>query len=110
VCFLARACLCAVNVCGMRLTQDICVFASEAYGHVLVLDGVIQATDRDEFSYQEMMAHLPMCALEVRLRLAAVAQVRGRCRGAFGKHIPCSSSLLTQVVQTATSRSMQAAA
>jgi spermidine synthase len=48
--------------------QDICVFESEAYGRVLVLDGVIQATDRDEFSYQEMMAHLPMCALEVRLR------------------------------------------
>lgn len=32
---------------------------------MLVLDGVIQATTRDEFSYQEMMAHLPMCALEV---------------------------------------------
>lgn len=49
---------------GKSNFQDICVFASEAYGHVLVLDGVIQATDRDEFSYQEMMAHLPMCALE----------------------------------------------
>lgn len=47
------------------LLQDICVFDSEAYGRVLVLDGVIQATERDEFSYQEMMAHLPMCALEV---------------------------------------------
>jgi len=41
------------------------VFESEAYGRVLVLDGVIQVTDRDEFSYQEMMTHLPMCALEV---------------------------------------------
>lgn len=41
------------------------MFDSEAYGRVLVLDGVIQCTDRDEFSYQEMMAHLPMCALEV---------------------------------------------
>lgn len=27
--------------------------------------GVIQATQRDEFAYQEMIAHLPMCALEV---------------------------------------------
>ena len=41
------------------------MFESEAYGRVLVLDGVIQCTDRDEFSYQEMMAHLPMCALQV---------------------------------------------
>jgi hypothetical protein len=32
---------------------------------VLLLDGVIQCTDRDEFSYQEMMTHIPMCALEV---------------------------------------------
>jgi spermidine synthase len=29
---------------------------------VLVLDGAIQATERDEFSYQEMICHLPMCA------------------------------------------------
>ena len=28
-----------------------------------VLDGVIQCTDRDEFSYQEMIVHLPLCAL-----------------------------------------------
>ena len=41
------------------------MFESEAYGRVLVLDGVIQCTDRDEFSYQEMMAHLPLCALQV---------------------------------------------
>ncbi len=29
--------------------------------------GVIQCTERDEFSYQEMIAHLPLCALEVRV-------------------------------------------
>ncbi|KIH59619.1 spermidine synthase [Ancylostoma duodenale] len=34
----------------------------ETYGNVLVLDGIIQATERDEFSYQEMLAHLPMFA------------------------------------------------
>jgi spermidine synthase len=38
------------------------VFGSEAYGNVLVLDGVIQATERDEFSYQEMIAHIPLFA------------------------------------------------
>ena len=32
--------------------QDIMVFQSSTYGKVLVLDGVIQATERDEFSYQ----------------------------------------------------------
>jgi spermidine synthase len=28
------------------------VFQSQTYGKVLVLDGVIQCTERDEFSYQ----------------------------------------------------------
>jgi hypothetical protein len=50
----------------LPMLQDICVFESEAYGRVLVLDGVIQCTDRDEFAYQEMMTHLPMCTLEAR--------------------------------------------
>jgi spermidine synthase len=30
--------------------QDVLVFQSETYGNVLVLDGVIQCTERDEFS------------------------------------------------------------
>lgn len=40
--------------------QDVLVFKSKCYGNVLVLDGVIQCTERDEFSYQEMIVHLPM--------------------------------------------------
>lgn len=35
---------------------------STTYGNVLVLDGVIQCTERDEFSYQEMIANLPLCS------------------------------------------------
>ena len=41
------------------------MFQSPSFGRVLLLDGVIQATERDEFSYQEMITHLPLCALEV---------------------------------------------
>ncbi|CAG0894675.1 unnamed protein product [Cyprideis torosa] len=40
--------------------QDILVFQNEQYGRVLVLDGVIQLTEKDEASYQEMMAFLPI--------------------------------------------------
>ncbi|KAH3666610.1 hypothetical protein WICMUC_005594 [Wickerhamomyces mucosus] len=40
------------------LYQDVLVFKSTDYGNVLVLDNVIQATERDEFSYQEMITHL----------------------------------------------------
>ena len=40
--------------------QDIMVVKSETYGNVLILDGVIQITERDEFSYQEMITMLPV--------------------------------------------------
>ena len=36
------------------------MFKSTSFGNVLVLDGVIQLTDRDEAAYQEMIAHLPL--------------------------------------------------
>ena len=40
--------------------QDVLVFQSTHYGRVLVLDGVIQLTERDEMAYQEMIVNLPM--------------------------------------------------
>ncbi len=40
--------------------QHIQVFDSKSWGRVLLLDGVIQLTERDECSYQEMLAHLPL--------------------------------------------------
>jgi spermidine synthase len=42
--------------------QDIVVFESFTHGRVMVLDGCIQITERDEFIYQEMIAHVPLLA------------------------------------------------
>jgi len=47
---------------GRSKFQDVLVFESTNNGRVLVLDGVIQVTERDEFAYQEMMAHIPLYA------------------------------------------------
>jgi spermidine synthase len=47
---------------GRSEFQDILVFRSASYGTVMALDGVIQVTERDEFSYQEMISHLPLFA------------------------------------------------
>lgn len=47
---------------GKSEFQDIIVFKSKTYGTVLVLDGVIQLTERDEFSYQEMITSIPIFA------------------------------------------------
>ncbi|KAF3945471.1 hypothetical protein ACB098_03G150800 [Castanea mollissima] len=43
--------------------QKVMVFQSSTYGKVLVLDGVIQLTERDECAYQEMIVHLPLCSI-----------------------------------------------
>ncbi|ERN12109.1 hypothetical protein AMTR_s00159p00023000 [Amborella trichopoda] len=43
--------------------QEILVFESTSYGKVLVLDGIVQLTEKDECAYQEMIAHLPLCSL-----------------------------------------------
>jgi spermidine synthase len=42
--------------------QDIVIFESESHGRVMVLDGCIQITEADEFTYQEMLAHVPLLA------------------------------------------------
>ncbi|GAB6967803.1 polyamine aminopropyltransferase [Komagataeibacter kakiaceti JCM 25156] len=40
--------------------QDIVVFENVDLGRVLMLDGVVQITERDEFVYQEMLTHVPL--------------------------------------------------
>jgi len=42
--------------------QDILVFESETHGRVMLLDGVVQITEADEFAYQEMLVHVPLLA------------------------------------------------
>ena len=42
--------------------QDLLIVDTYEYGRVLMLDGAFQLTERDEFTYSEMMAHVPLCA------------------------------------------------
>ena len=42
--------------------QRLVVFENETFGRVLTLDNVVQTTERDEFIYHEMLAHLPVLA------------------------------------------------
>jgi spermidine synthase len=42
--------------------QDLLVFETADFGRVLVLDGIVQLTERDEFVYHEMLAHVPLVA------------------------------------------------
>jgi spermidine synthase len=42
--------------------QHLVIFRNARYGRVMALDGVVQTTERDEFVYHEMMAHVPLLA------------------------------------------------
>ena len=43
-------------------SQRIMVFENQTFGRVLTLDNILQTTEKDEFMYHEMMAHVPILA------------------------------------------------
>ncbi len=55
---------------GYEVTESLCeqqtphqsmqLLETEAFGRMLVLDGYVQTTEKDEFIYHEMMSHVPM--------------------------------------------------
>ena len=42
--------------------QELVIFRNSFHGRVMVLDGVVQTTEGDEFVYHEMLAHVPILA------------------------------------------------
>lgn len=52
--------------------QELVVVDSEAYGRVLLLNGAIQTTERDEFIYHEMIAHVPLAIHPAPRRVAVI--------------------------------------
>lgn len=42
--------------------QHLVIFHNALFGRVMALDGVVQTTERDEFIYHEMLAHVPILA------------------------------------------------
>jgi spermidine synthase len=43
--------------------QSITIYSAPVLGRVLVLDGVVQTTEADEFIYHEMLTHVPLMAV-----------------------------------------------
>ena len=52
------------EVCLQRSTghQRLLIFRNGRFGKVMVLDGIVQTTEADEFIYHEMLAHVPLFA------------------------------------------------
>lgn len=45
---------------GQTPFQKVDIYATKRWGKVLVLDGIFQTTEKDEFVYHEMLTHVPM--------------------------------------------------
>jgi len=52
--------------------QHLQVFETEYFGNTLVLDGIIQLTERDNMGYHEMITHVPMLAVGAPKRVLIV--------------------------------------
>jgi spermidine synthase len=63
--------------------QDIMIFDSETHGRVMLLDGVVQITEGDEFVYQEMISHPPLLAHGAAARVLII----GAGDGGVLKHV-----------------------
>uniref|UniRef100_A0A7I4BU49 spermidine synthase n=1 Tax=Physcomitrium patens TaxID=3218 RepID=A0A7I4BU49_PHYPA len=59
---------------------------SATYGRVLVLDGVIQLTQRYECAYQEMIIHLPLCSIPDPKKVLVVGGGDGGVLGEIARH------------------------
>lgn len=78
--------------------QDISIVKTDYYGKVLILDGVVQLTERDADSYNEMMAHIAMMATSEPKRVLVVgggdgyvlSEVSARVAFVFSCCSPCS--------------------
>ncbi|ODV88175.1 hypothetical protein CANARDRAFT_193352 [[Candida] arabinofermentans NRRL YB-2248] len=80
--------------------QDVLVFKSTDYGNVLVLDGVIQVTERDEFAYQEMITHVPLFAHPNPKKVLVIGGGDGGVLREAVKHECVESATLVEIDET----------
>lgn len=82
---------------GHSKYQHIQVFKTKQYGVALVLDGVVQATERDEFTYQEMMTHVPLMSHPNPRKVLVIGGGDGGCVREIVKHPSVESVTLCEI-------------
>jgi len=61
--YVGITCLIQKTLCHFKTDfQDLAILDTLQFGRMLVLDGMVQTTEKDEFVYHEMIAHIPMQA------------------------------------------------
>lgn len=77
--------------------QDMVIFENETWGTVLMLDGVCQLTTSDEFVYHEMMAHVPLMALDKATRVLVIGGGDGGVLREVLKHSCVEKATLVEI-------------
>ncbi len=71
---------------GRTPFQSVLIFDNDFLGRVLVLDDVVQTTERDEFIYHEMLAHVALLSLEKPRDVLIIGGGDGGCLEEVLKH------------------------
>lgn len=77
--------------------QDIMVFESFTHGRVMLLDGVVQITERDEFVYQEMLTHVPLLAHGAASRVLIIGAGDGGVLRRVLQHRNVSKAVMVEI-------------
>lgn len=72
--------------------QHLMIFDNAMFGRVMVLDGVVQTTEKDEFIYHEMLTHVPLLAHGAAKRVLIIGggdggMLREVCRHSTVEHV-----------------------
>ena len=81
---------------GRTQFQDVLVFENRFFGRVLVLDGVVQLTERDNHIYHEMIAHVPLMAHDAPKRVLIIGGGDGGTLKEVLKH-PVDEVVLVEI-------------
>lgn len=77
--------------------QDLVIFENPRFGRVLALDGVVQTTERDEFCYHEMLAHVPILAHGVARHVCIIGGGDGGALEEVLKHASVQKATMVEI-------------
>jgi len=71
---------------GKTEFQSAVIFENDRFGRILILDDVVQTTEADEFIYHEMLAHVPLFAVDAPKHVLIIGGGDGGCLEEVLKH------------------------
>ena len=77
--------------------QHLMIFENPRFGRVMALDGIVQTTERDEFCYHEMLAHVPILAHGNAKRVAIVGGGDGGALEEVLKHDDVERAVMIEI-------------